>query len=1007
MLDDLTTPNPATGTDAPSTDTARQDLDDLTVLTDVSRPDMGQARVTIARPVDVDDAKLGALTLVHQGSRSAPRVDVLHMTPTTAANVEVGGEVVGGGRSALPEASQRSAEGGIAIEQVAAHGVGLTATADGAGVVSLVEEGRATASVGVAPPSVEPPPRVDVVTGTAPVEAPSEDAPVEAPAVIEQMLPVNHDPTAESVALTGREDTPISFGLTYGDEDGDALSVSLGTPAHGRISMDSATGRYVYAPDPDWSGTDHLTYTVTDSHGASVTRSVDVTVEAVNDAPVVDGAPGLDVGQSGTVEGSVAAHDVDSVALTYALLDSEGNRVTTLVTDHGTVVIDPVSGAYGFTPNVEQVALGVGEITHDGFKVVAFDGELTSSPVDVAVTITGTNDLPVVTSVTGGVGTEDRAVTGAIAASDVDGDSLTYSLGDQVPAHGTVEVLADGSYTYIPAPDWSGSDSFAVMVDDGHGGITAQTVTVTLAAGNDAPVVTSVTGGSGAEDHVIAGAITASDVDGDSLTYSLADHGAPAHGRVALEADGSYTFTPDANWSGHDAFTVLVSDGHGGVASRTIDLAVAGVADAPSLVAHDVVIGSSGADMVLTGTVGADTLVGGSGNDTISGNAGNDVLRGDGGGLGAYRVALDIQAALTDADGSERLGAVTIAGMPADASLSAGIRNPDGSWTLTADQLSGLTLSAGGGDAFDLTVTASSIEAANLDAASTRQTLHVGFAGVGVGSDTLTGGLGADLLDGGGGRDVLNYGTDSAWGGGWYAHDVGSPGSAGSGDLVSIAGKAQSNDVFVGGEGADTLVMGSGNEALFLDDQYSPINAAAGMGPRIQGVETILAGSGNDVVDMTSERYAYGNVAIDGGGGNDVVWGNAGGDMLIGGTGNDTLHGGLGSDTLYGGGGADVVDGGSGNDVLKGGAGDDLFLLDVLGRDTIDGGAGKWTDTLDLSEIGEGHTVVVMTEHGQNWTVSPDDHGAHVRGLGHDTSGQVLVDGEVKVDFTNIEKIEW
>ncbi|TAN64304.1 MAG: tandem-95 repeat protein, partial [Magnetospirillum sp.] len=681
-------------------------------------------------------------------------------------------------------------------------------------------------------------------------------------------------------------------------------------------------------------------------------------------------------------------------------------------------------------------------------------------------------------------------------------------------------------------------DSFAVLVSDGHGGTTSQTVTVDLTGVNDAPVITSVTGGRGSEDHVVTGTIAAGDVDGDSLGFTLADHGAPAHGSITLGADGSYTFTPDANWSGHDAFTVLVSDGHGGTTSRTIDLTVAGVADAPTVITHDVTINQSEAGMVLSGTAGADTLVGGAGNDTISGNAGNDVLRGDGGGVSAHRVALDIQAVLTDTDGSERLGNVTITGMPADASLSAGIRNTDGSWTLTADQLSGLMLTTTGGTDFDLTVTASAIETSNLDTTLAHRTLHVDFTGVGAGNDTLTGGLGADLLDGGGGNDLLNYGADSTWGSGWYAHDVGSPGSAGSGDLYSIAGMAQSNDVFIGGDGADTLAMGSGKEALFLDDQYSPINATAGMGPRIQGVETILAGAGNDVVDMTSERYSYGNVTIDGGSGNDVLWGNAGNDMLIGGVGNDTLHGGAGADTLYGGAGADIVDGGSGNDVLmmnadgtwgggwyawnvgspgvggtnelipilgkgqntdvfhggagtdtivmgdggqalflddgysaslaagprfdgvesirggsgndvvdltsfdysygnvtidggagndvlwgnagndvliggagadalKGGAGDDLFLLDALGRDTIDGGAGKWTDTLDLSNIGEGHTVVVVTGHGQDWTVSPDDHGAHVRGLGHDTSGQVLVDGEVKVDFSNIEKIEW
>ena len=67
MLDDLTTPNPVPEHDSPPTDNARQDLDDLTVLNDVQRPGLGESRLTTSRSAEIDDAKLGALTMVHQG----------------------------------------------------------------------------------------------------------------------------------------------------------------------------------------------------------------------------------------------------------------------------------------------------------------------------------------------------------------------------------------------------------------------------------------------------------------------------------------------------------------------------------------------------------------------------------------------------------------------------------------------------------------------------------------------------------------------------------------------------------------------------------------------------------------------------------------------------------------------------------------------------------------------------------------------------------------------------
>jgi Ca2+-binding RTX toxin-like protein len=75
------------------------------------------------------------------------------------------------------------------------------------------------------------------------------------------------------------------------------------------------------------------------------------------------------------------------------------------------------------------------------------------------------------------------------------------------------------------------------------------------------------------------------------------------------------------------------------------------------------------------------------------------------------------------------------------------------------------------------------------------------------------------------------------------------------------------------------------------------LNNGLFQGPSIIGVERINAGDGNDVVDMTSIWYGYGDVILDGGNGNDVLWASAGNDQLLGGAGNDTLDGGAGNDT--------------------------------------------------------------------------------------------------------------
>ncbi len=169
------------------------------------------------------------------------------------------------------------------------------------------------------------------------------------------------------------------------------------------------------------------------------------------------------------------------------------------------------------------------------------------------------NDAPVASS--GSFATaEDTAFSGNLpAATDVDGDALTYAAGSTAPAHGTVVVNSDGSFTYTPTANFNGSDSFTYAVSDGTATV-ERTMTVTVAPVNDAPVASSGSFAT-AEDTAFSGNLPAAiDVDGDALTYA-AGSTAPAHGTVVVNSDGSFTYTPTANFNGSDSFTYAVSDG--------------------------------------------------------------------------------------------------------------------------------------------------------------------------------------------------------------------------------------------------------------------------------------------------------------------------------------------------------------------------------------------------------------------------------------------------------------
>ena len=135
----------------------------------------------------------------------------------------------------------------------------------------------------------------------------------------------------------------------------------------------------------------------------------------------------------------------------------------------------------------------------------------------------------------------------------------------RTPAHGTVVVNADGTVTYTPAANYNGADSFTYTIGDGHGGTRDgdgqrdgdARSTTRRSAVNDAATT--------AEDTAVSdrgAGRTTRDLDGDTLTVSGV--GAPAHGTAAVNADGTITYTPAANYNGADSFTYTVSDGHGG-----------------------------------------------------------------------------------------------------------------------------------------------------------------------------------------------------------------------------------------------------------------------------------------------------------------------------------------------------------------------------------------------------------------------------------------------------------
>src|SRR5213075_593388 len=163
-----------------------------------------------------------------------------------------------------------------------------------------------------------------------------------------------------------------------------------------------------------------------------------------------------------------------------------------------------------------------------------------------------------------------------------DGDALNAILVSQ-PTHGVLTLNTNGGFSYLPATNYLGSDSFTYRANDGALNSGIATVTITIGGVNDAPVAVddSYTTPEDTQLTVIAAGVLAndSDVDGDALSAILVSQ--PTHGVLTLNTNGGFTYLPAANYNGPDGFTYQANDGALNSGIATVSITVTGVNDPP------------------------------------------------------------------------------------------------------------------------------------------------------------------------------------------------------------------------------------------------------------------------------------------------------------------------------------------------------------------------------------------------------------------------------------------
>ncbi|MEP1261530.1 MAG: Ig-like domain-containing protein, partial [Rhizobiaceae bacterium] len=498
---------------------------------------------------------------------------------------------------------------------------------DGSGAVNSSDTGMLT--IAVVPVNDAPDSIVEAVVG-------NEDQALP----LNPTLPVDVDDAQSVLTVLVSQVPQLGQGiLTYSPDSGGS-----GQVLPGLVMTMTELASVSFLSAPNYHGpVDSFTYQAMDDEGetdAGSIGTVAISLLAVNDAPTAnaDGPIAVteDVMSSGnllTNDLDIDGDDIEVVSFTIAGLPGvTAAGSTAIIPGIGSLLIE-VNGDFSFTPFNDYN----GPVPTATYTISDGNGLFDAADLTFA-DVTPVNDNPV--AVANSYATaEDTQLTGNLLLDDtglgldfdVDGDLLSISgfTISGVPGSfavgtptglvgiGVLIIEADGQFVFDPAPNFNGAvPQIMYSVTDGQGGSADAAVDILVDPVNDAPTVTS-TAASTLEDQVATGQVIIDDVDGDVPIASL--DSTAANGTVVVNPDGTWSYTPLADFNGVDQFDVLVDDLNGGTASVTVNVTVTAVADiaADQLVtAEDTPISVN--VMTGSGTVGG---LGGSGADTFEGAA--------------------------------------------------------------------------------------------------------------------------------------------------------------------------------------------------------------------------------------------------------------------------------------------------------------------------------------------------------------------------------------------------
>ena len=281
---------------------------------------------------------------------------------------------------------------------------------------------------------------------------------------------------------------------------------------------------------------------------------------SANNPPFLASIGNKTVNENSLLTFSISATDADNDTLTYS--------ATNLPT--GATF---VGQTFTWTPNYTQA---------NSYSVTfsVTDGHGGSASETITITVNNVNRAPVLATIGNKTVAENAALAFTLSATDADSDTLTYSV-NTLPSGATLDS-STGAFSWTPSYSQSGTYNLTFSVNDGHGGTASQSTTITVTNVNRAPVLNAIGAKTVAENATLTFTVSATDPDGDTLTYLASNLPAGASFNTSTHV---FTWTPSySQANSYPAVHFQVSDGSL-TASEDITITVTNSNRAPVLAA--------------------------------------------------------------------------------------------------------------------------------------------------------------------------------------------------------------------------------------------------------------------------------------------------------------------------------------------------------------------------------------------------------------------------------------